>query len=177
MLNFKENKFTATIQTPKANVKKDTTKKMKTAMNRAISKGVIAGAARIETGLSRALDNAMQAEVWKWPNSTLRESGTIVSSPRDIVDTGTLMQSKKISTAFSVTKTTISVYYNNPYAMLVHYGGMVRPYGNVLAATKQIPARPWIRAVMKGGVPSIEPYDFNKVLREQINEAWTSQFG
>jgi hypothetical protein len=170
-------KFSITFKTPKPKVTAETSKKVRLAMNTAISKGTIAGVSRIETGLSAALDRAMEAPVWNWPNPTFRANGEIATNVRNIVDTGALKASKKITSKFSQTKSDVFISYSSPYALLVHYGGFIRPYGNQFAATKQLPARPWIRAVTQGGVSSIDKYDFDKEIRDEINKAWKAQFG
>ncbi|MGL5719594.1 MAG: hypothetical protein ACRCYP_02185 [Alphaproteobacteria bacterium] len=43
--------------------------------------------------LQRAFTNAIEAEIYYWPNVTIRENGDVVESPRDIVDTGALRDS------------------------------------------------------------------------------------
>ena len=39
---------------------------------------------------------AIESDVWVWPGSTLRVSGEVVDSPRNIVDTGRLRDSQDI---------------------------------------------------------------------------------
>lgn len=39
---------------------------------------------------------AIESDIWDWPNRTLRVSGEIVDSPRNIVDTGRLRDSQDI---------------------------------------------------------------------------------
>jgi hypothetical protein len=42
------------------------------------------------------LDESMSDERWYWPHRTLRQSGEIAGSPRDIVDTGELRDSLEV---------------------------------------------------------------------------------
>lgn len=46
--------------------------------------------------LGFAFQDAIEADIWYWPNRTERSDGTIVDSPRDIVDTGALRDSQTI---------------------------------------------------------------------------------
>lgn len=46
--------------------------------------------------LGFAFQDAIEAPIWFWPNNTQRSDGTIVGSPRDIVDTGALRDSQSI---------------------------------------------------------------------------------
>lgn len=46
--------------------------------------------------LGFAFQDAIEAPIWFWPNDTVRSDGTIVGSPRDIVDTGMLRDSQTI---------------------------------------------------------------------------------
>lgn len=46
--------------------------------------------------LGFAFQDAIEAPIWYWPNFTVRSSGNIVGSPRDIVDTGALRDSQTI---------------------------------------------------------------------------------
>ena len=46
--------------------------------------------------LGFAFQDAMEAPIWFWPNQTERSDGSIVDSPRDIVDTGSLIGSQTI---------------------------------------------------------------------------------
>ena len=88
---------------------------------------------------------------------------------RDIVDTGRLKESLEIKTDFKQTKIGFSVSYNTPYAAFVHYGGVMKPYGNKSAADVVIPARPWVQAVFEGshGQPKFDMVaPFNQGIRK-----------
>jgi hypothetical protein len=82
-------------------------------------------------------DQQMASEKWPltgdWPNVTRRKNGEVVSSPRDIIDTGALLQSKKRDPiSSSITEFT----WEDDVAQGVH-DGMVAKSG------KRLPARPW----------------------------------
>lgn len=76
----------------------------------------------------------MESVKWDWPRVTIRENGTIVYSPRDIIDTGTLYN------ALNITQDNLHLYFyswNTEYAIFVHEG------------TKSNPPRPWITEAIK----------------------------
>ena len=151
------------IQMPKVEGKTDTPK-MKAAVNKALSRGAQKGAAYVEKSLRTALDNSISSQ-WSWTTGS-----------RDIVDTGKLKSSLKIVTSFAQTKVTFAVQYNTPYAAFVHYGGVIKPYGNKNAADVLIPGRPWVQAVFEGsnGQPK---FDMRAPFDRGIGEAWSAQFG
>ena len=169
-------KFLVTFPTPKPDLTgkdKGTAKKMKAA----ITKGVQRGMARVETELSKALDNAMMASSWEWSSIvTTRKNGQTVGSPRNIVDTGFLRDSKKLKISYLQTKTTVEVKYTAPYANLVHFGGMIRPYGVAGRTLQPIQPRPWITAVLQGGW-GIEKLDVDSIVNEALQQAWSEAFG
>jgi hypothetical protein len=71
----------------------------------------------------------MESVKWDWPRVTIRQNGTIVYSPRDILDTGTLYN------ALSINQNNLHLYtysWNTDYAVFVHNGA------------QSTPARPWI---------------------------------
>lgn len=128
----------------------------------------------IETGFSKALDDAMNANVWAWPRLTARKNGSIAGLSRNIVDMGSLQRSKVVTVTQlkGGAASKITFTYNSPYAAFVHYGGAMKPYGNPRASTVVLPGRPWIISALKGenGIPA---YDFKSVLRS----AYSSGFG
>jgi len=73
---------------------------------------------------------------WGWPNNTHRHNGSIVGSPRDIVDTGDLRDSLSIN---RVSPTEVVYSYQCDHAIIVHEGA-------TLASGTVIPARPWVDA-------------------------------
>ena len=148
---------------PKVEGKADT-KKMKAAVNKALVKGAQKGASYVSENLRKALDASMDSS-WQW-----------IEGQRDIVDTGRLKSSLEVKTVFNQTKVGFQVSYNTPYAAFVHYGGVMKPYGNPNAADVIVPARPWVQAVFEGthGQPKFDmlvPFD------KGIKEIWTAQFG
>lgn len=83
-------------------------------------------------------DQQMASEKWQWENSdpqnrTRRKNGQIVGSPRDIIDTGDLLQSKR---RVQVNKSTVDFVWDDEVAELVHDGGVAKGGGAYLA-------RPW----------------------------------
>ena len=96
---------------------------------------------------SKALDDAMESNVWDWKGDT-----------RDIIDTGELKNSKKVIVD---SDGDIHVFYGTDYAAIVHYGGYFYPYGNENAKTFY-PGRPWVKSLIEGGGP-IDQFDFNTI--------------
>lgn len=96
---------------------------------------------------SKALDEAMESNVWDWKGDT-----------RDIIDTGELKNSKKVIVD---SDGDIHVFYGTDYAAIVHYGGYFYPYGNENAKTFY-PGRPWVKSLIEGGGP-IDQFDFNTI--------------
>ena len=137
------------IQMPKVQGKADT-KKMQLAINKALSKGAQKGATYIQKSLGTALD------------ASITKFGAI--------DTGKLKSSLEIKAKFSQTKVGFSIIYKTPYAAFVHYGGVMRPYGNPNVALVTIPGRPWISAALEG-------FDLKTPFDRGIGEAWKAQFG
>tara|TARA_A100001201_G_scaffold435_5_gene1216 strand:+ start:1825 stop:2400 length:576 start_codon:yes stop_codon:yes gene_type:complete len=96
---------------------------------------------------SKALDDAMESNVWDWKGDT-----------RDIIDTGELKNSKKVIVD---SDGDIHVFYGTDYAAIVHYGGYFYPYGHENAKTFY-PGRPWVKSLIEGGGP-IDQFDFNTI--------------
>lgn len=104
--------------------------------------------ARLAIDLKAALDEAMNAMVWDWNGET-----------RDIVDTGALRDSGKV--IYDRSKKTLSINYDEEYAAIVHFGGVITSGLNPDVAIVY-PARPWITAVLEGGY-SVERFNFELV--------------
>ena len=153
----------AVIQMPKVEGKTDTPK-MRAAVNKALSKGAQKGATFVEQSLREALDTSISS-LWHWPTGS-----------RDIIDTGKLKSSLKIITKFGQTQVSFQVQYSTPYAAFVHYGGVIKPYGNMNAADVLIPARPWVQAVFEG-THGQQKFDIRTPFDRGISEAWSAQFG
>ena len=49
------------------------------------------------TTYNRAMQEAIAASVWNWPRRTVRRSGEVAGSPRNVVDEGDLLNSQKLS--------------------------------------------------------------------------------
>ena len=79
-------------------------------------------------------DQQMASEKWEWnSNQTRRKNGQIVGSPRDIVDTGDLLQSKQRR---QISRSITEFVWEDDVAELVHDGGRTKNGG-------AYPARPW----------------------------------
>ena len=152
------------IVIPKADSKNES-KKMQAAMRRAVTRGAQKGAIYVEEGLRVALDNSLRSN-WDWS----------YGPARDIVDTGKLLKSLEIKTNYLQTKIGFQISYNTPYAAFVHYGGVIKPYGNQNARDVLIPGRPWVQAILDGshGQPQFDMY---KPFNRGITEVWKDQFG
>lgn len=94
--------------------------------------------------LREALDSAMESNVWDWDGDS-----------RDIVDTGELKRSLKISVDEN---NNLHIVYDKDYAAIVHYGGYFNAFGNK-NATRYYPGRPWVKSVIEGGGP-VPQFDF-----------------
>jgi hypothetical protein len=115
-----------------------------------LEKGKREGAEALRREVERRLERSISSSTWSWPNTTARTNGSTVSTPRNIVDTGSLLSAQVTTLRISKNKFTIKMTNTVPYARLVHYGGVVRPYGNNNADSVLIPARPWVMAVFEG---------------------------
>ena len=151
------------IKMPKVEGKAET-KKMQLAVNKAITRGAQKGATYVEKSLREALDASISSQ-WAWNEGT-----------RDIIDTGKLKSSLEIKSIFNQTKVGFQISYNTPYAAFVHYGGMIKPYGNPNAADVVIPARPWVQAVFEGSNGQ-KKFDLATPFDKGISEVWSAQFG
>lgn len=78
-------------------------------------------------------DQQMASEKWDWPNSTRRKNGQVVSSPRDIIDTGALLQSKRRE---QISNSVVDFIWDDDVAEGVHDGMISK-------SNKRLPARPW----------------------------------
>ena len=84
-------------------------------------------------------DQQMASSKWDWnENQTRRKNGQLVGSPRDIIDTGDLLQSKE---RVQVNRSTVDFIWKDDVAELVHDGGTTRNGG-------AYPARPWTEPVL-----------------------------
>ena len=140
---------------------------------RALVAAQLSASTELERNLPMLLDKAMGSPVWQWSGrATFRRNGEIAGSPRDIIDTGRLASSLKLNTKFMATKVQTKISYSAPYAGLIHNGGAILPYGDTRRNTVLIPGRPWIDAVMKGGVSGIDQYDYKGVYQAHVLREW-----
>ena len=47
--------------------------------------------------LNQKFTEAIEAEIWDWPRATIRSTGEVADSPRNIVDTGALKDSQTLT--------------------------------------------------------------------------------
>lgn len=52
---------------------------------------------KLSENFGQEMQSSIQDPIWNWPRHTLRKSGDLVGSPRDIVDLGGLINSYSIS--------------------------------------------------------------------------------
>jgi hypothetical protein len=127
--------------------------------------------------LSAAFQQSLEEEVWSWPRETRRVNGEIVSSPRNIIDTGTLKRSHswKMTGRFQAT-----FRWSAHYATGVHEGAFVAPWAQKNGAgftgaqrRVYLPPRPWTGAVMgTQPVTGITPFPLDQRLRN----VWMTKF-
>ncbi|HYX18334.1 MAG TPA: hypothetical protein VE944_29005 [Nostoc sp.] len=99
-----------------------------------------------------AFQNAIASDIWEWPRETLRQNSDIVSSPRDIYDTGELYDSLVIARTANAAEYT----WEADYAAIVHDG----------ATTKngtELPARPWTHV-------GLEECNAAEIMQQQLNK-------
>lgn len=96
-------------------------------------------------GLADKFNDQFQRELsavqWDWPRKTTRVNGSVVTSPRDIVDTGSLKRSQSVE---KVKESAVETEYlwtwtgdaQDPYAEYVHNGVQLKN-------GTSLPGRPW----------------------------------
>ena len=85
-------------------------------------------------------DQQMADEKWQWTEKkTRRKNGQVVGSPRDIIDTGMLLQSKQ---RITVNNSITEFVWDDEKAELVHDGA-------VLKNGTRYPARPWTEPTLE----------------------------
>jgi len=91
---------------------------------------------KVAQDLKKALDDAMEADVWDWWDGT-----------RDIVDTGALRDSGAVR--YNSADDSLSITYGEEYAAIVHFSGYaVSGYNPSVKIF--YPERPWITATIEG---------------------------
>lgn len=98
---------------------------------------------------------------WDWPRETVRKNGTVVGSPRDIVDKGDLKNSQFIEDVSDVYKL---IGYTAEHAPLVHEGYEIERNDGTVT---DVPARRFIDAAIEDYNP-IEAY--SEILKGKLNE-------
>jgi hypothetical protein len=81
----------------------------------------------------------IESEKWDWPRETLRHNGQKVLAPRDIIDTGELINSLEVE---DISTTEVVYHYPVKYAIIVHEGA-------TLNTGTELPARPWVDEATK----------------------------
>jgi hypothetical protein len=129
--------------------------------------------------LNSAFQDALGTKAWDWPRTTYRggtyrrdgsrTKGIAVTSPRSIVDLGTL----RASNSFEVSGNLCTFRWAVGYATAVHYGADIHPWGDKTRPLVNLPARPWTSAVLGTVlIPGIEPYDYREQYRASFIQAW-----
>lgn len=87
--------------------------------------------------LGRRFTNEISAEKWEWPREP---------TPRDIVDTGNLRRSLRITRGLGKE---LETYFDwtAPYAAVVHDGAVFKST-DAEGNARSMPARPWTRPVL-----------------------------
>lgn len=107
-------------------------------LEKRIKEACIASFVETTKQLETPLKDAIESWIWDWPNITFRQNNSIVGSPRNIVDTGTLRDSQKL---FFNSWTYASYVWDTDYAIYIHEGYTTKK-GNVK------PARPWVNEAL-----------------------------
>ena len=95
--------------------------------------------AKANDTLEQDIVGSIGSPIWQWPGQTERQSGQVVGSPRDIVDSGDLLDSYRVERRGP--NQTAHVF-DVPYALAVHEGAALRNGGI-------IPARPFTEAPVR----------------------------
>jgi hypothetical protein len=101
-------------------------------------------------------DRQITSVKWFWPNQTVRRfSREVVGSPRDIVDSGTLLQSRQEP---QVQNNAMTITWQAPYALNVavgRYGSYTNSFGESVQPPQV--ARNWIGATYQA-LPALEVF-------------------
>lgn len=150
--------------------------------------------AAVAGDLTGRFDAAVSGNHWPWPDSTPRFGGSrdlesaadnwntyttgsgtgkkprsVANSPRSIVDSGDLKQSRDFS--LNRAALTANWSWNVDYAAAVHEGAYINPFGNRNKIV-QLPARPWTEAVLVGNTSAtgIQVYNVAENLKAYIKK-------
>ncbi len=86
--------------------------------------------------LEQEIIGSIGSPIWRWPGQTVRQSGAVAGSPRDIIDSGALLNSYHVEKR-SATQT--AHVFDAEYTAAVYNGATLRNGGT-------IPARPFAEA-------------------------------
>lgn len=136
------------------------------ATDAALSKGIESGLNAAVSAVKPALNDAMAQSVWGWPNVTVRKNTSDVDAPRDIIDTANLRDSMDATVNAAGE---LEIVYTAPYANIVHYGGITRPYGRG-GDTFVYPARPWISSMFEGS-NGIDKFAFVEIVQQEVEDS------
>lgn len=139
------------------------------AVDKSMADGVSNGLKEAAAAVKPALNDAMAQSVWAWPNVTIRKNTSDVDAPRDIIDTTNLRDSMDTSVNDN---NELEIVYTAPYASIVHYGGITRPYGRA-GDTFVYPARPWISSMFEGS-NGIDKFAFLEIIQQEIDDSLDS---
>ena len=78
--------------------------------------------------LEQAIIGEIASPVWSWPGQTVRRSGEVAGSPRNIIDEGTLLDSYRVEKRG---KTVCSHVFEAEHALIVHEGAQLRNGGTI----------------------------------------------
>jgi hypothetical protein len=106
--------------------------------------------------LSAAFQQSFTAVAWNWPRQTVRSNGSIVGSPRNLIDTANLRQSH----SWQMTGPYQATFrWSASYATAVHEGAVLR-------GGTRLPPRPWCRATTgQENVDGVVVYNLDDRLR------------
>lgn len=88
--------------------------------------------------MGRRFTNEISDEKWEWPRDP---------SPRDIVDTGNLRRSLRITRGLNPNQLETYFDWTAPYASVVHDGAVFKAT-DAEGNPRSMPARPWTRPVL-----------------------------
>lgn len=141
------------------------TVKFNVPLARAAEQASIKASKIVFSELNGRFQDAIGTKAWEWPRPTVRSDGKEVTSPRNIVDTGSLRQSN----TFGIERYEAVFRWTANYASFVHEGAMIFPYGDKRRKRVWTPPRPWTSAVLGDEqVPGIEVYK----LPERFRDVW-----
>ena len=152
--------------------------------SKALRKATELAFAAVAGELTGRFDDAISGEYWPWPRESKRfgggsslsdvarqwkQSSFNVGSPRSIVDSGDLKQSRE----FELNRSALTAkwLWGVDYAAAVHEGSIINPFGDKSRSVR-LPARPWTTAVLEGGTVAqgIEVYETEKRLEAYIQK-------